>query len=187
MIPQRVVPIRHGDARGWFSEVFSRRDYAARGLDIDFVQDNHSFSAQRGTLRGIHFQVPPRQQAKLVRCLAGAIWDVAVDLRAGSPTLGRWVAETLTAEGGEQLFIPAGFGHGFLTLTDNAQVGYKTSDYYAPECDAGIVWDDPDLAIAWPLDGVDPVLSAKDLTLPNLSDFSSPFAYDGKPLEPLDK
>ncbi len=122
MIPQRIVPARHGDARGWFMESYNRRRLAEQGIDVDFVQDNHSFSARKGTLRGLHFQVPPEPQAKLVRCLAGAIWDVAVDVRAGSPTYGQWVAAELTAAGGEQLFVPVGFAHGFVTLTDNAEV-----------------------------------------------------------------
>ena len=124
MIPQRIVPARYGDTRGWFTESYNKLALAALGIDCDFVQDNHSFSEARGTLRGIHFQSPPHAQAKLVRCLAGAIWDVAVDLRAGSPTFGRWVAAELTAAGGEQLFIPVGFGHGFATLTRNAEVAY---------------------------------------------------------------
>lgn len=186
MIPQRIVPPRHGDARGWFTESYNRRRLAEQGIDVDFVQDNHSFSARRGTLRGLHFQVPPEPQAKLVRCLAGAIWDVAVDVRAGSPTYGQWVAAELTAAGGEQLFVPVGFAHGFITLTDNAEVAYKASGYYAPACDAGIAWDDPDIAIAWPLAGIEPQLSDKDRKLPRLADFASPFAYDGTPLQPLD-
>ena len=182
MIPKCIVPARHGDVRGWFVESYNRRALAGLGIDCDFVQDNHSFSAKRGTLRGIHYQRAPHAQAKLVRCLVGAIWDVAVDLRAGSPTFGKWVAATLTATGGEQLFVPVGFGHGFVTLTDDVEVAYKTSDYYAPECEGGIVWDDPDLAIAWPLDGLEPVLADKDAGLPRLAEWESPFAYDGQPL-----
>ena len=185
MIPQRIVPSRHGDARGWFVESFSQRRFADLGIADQFVQDNHSYSAARGTLRGIHFQTPPHAQAKLVRCLAGAIWDVAVDLRAGSPTYGRWCGLELTAAGGEQLYIPTGFGHGFVTLTDDAEVAYKASDYYAPECDAGLAWDDPDMAIAWPDCGVVPILSDKDRALPRLADWASPFAYDGTPLAAL--
>ena len=185
-VPQRLIPARHGDARGWFTESYNRARLAERGILEDFVQDNHSFSAQRGTLRGLHFQLPPHAQAKIVRCLAGAIWDVAVDLRAGSPTYGQWLAAELTAAGGEQLYIPAGFAHGFLTLTDNAEVAYKASDYYAPDCEAGIAWDDPDLAIDWPLAGLAPVLSGKDTGLPRLCDFASPFAYDGAPMRELD-
>ena len=118
MIPQLLVPVRHGDARGWFSETYSRRRLAEQGIDIAFVQDNHSFSAAPRTLRGIHFQLPDRAQAKLVRCVAGAMWDVAVDLRRGSPTYGRSIGAALTARGGEQMFVPVGFGHGFLTLSE---------------------------------------------------------------------
>lgn len=185
-VPQRLIPARHGDARGWFTESYNRARLAEQGIVEDFVQDNHSFSAQRGTLRGVHFQLPPHAQAKIVRCLAGAIWDVAVDLRAGSPTYGKWLAAELTAAAGEQLYIPAGFGHGFLTLTDNAEVAYKASDYYAPDCEAGIAWDDPELAIDWPLAGTTPVLSGKDTALPRLNAFASPFAYDGEPMRGLD-
>lgn len=166
-------------------ESYNRKALYARGIDADFVQDNHSFSQQRGTVRGIHFQTPPHAQAKLVRCIAGEIWDVAIDLRAGSQSYGRWVAATLTAQGGEQLFIPEGFGHGFLTLTDNAEVGYKASAYYSPESDAGLAWDDPDIEIDWPLYGIDPVLSDKDRALPRLSGFVSPFAYDNVPIVAL--
>jgi dTDP-4-dehydrorhamnose 3,5-epimerase len=183
----RITPRRFQDARGWFSETWQRERYAAAGIDVDFVQDNHSYSRPAGTLRGIHFQTPPVAQAKLVRCLRGRIWDVAVDLRAGSPTYAKWVAAELTAEGGEQLFVPAGFGHAFLTLEPDTEVAYKVDAFYAPECDAGIAWDDPDLAIDWPLPGVAPELSDKDAKLPRLKDFTSPFAYDGRPLELLDR
>ena len=184
-MPQLLIPQRHGDARGWFVESYSKRHLSKAGIDDEFVQDNHSFSAAKGTLRGIHFQTPPHVQAKIVRCVAGAIWDVAVDLRAGSPTFGRWVGAALTAAGGEQLYVPSGFGHGFLTLSENAEVAYKTSDYYVPEADGGIVWNCPDMAIAWPLDGAEPVLSDKDRMLPGLKNWHSPFAYDGEPLAEL--
>ena len=182
----RIVPKRFEDARGWFSETYQRARFKAAGIDPEFVQDNHSYSRPAGTLRGIHFQTPPHAQAKLVRCLRGRIWDVAVDLRAGSPTYGQWVAAELTAAGGEQLFIPAGFGHGFLTLEPDTEVAYKVDDFYAPACDGGIAWDDPDLAISWPLPGATPELSDKDARLPALKDFVSPFAYDGRPLQLLD-
>jgi dTDP-4-dehydrorhamnose 3,5-epimerase len=184
-IPQRIVPARHGDARGWFVESYSKRRLAEMGIDEEFVQDNHSFSAAKGTLRGIHFQAPPHAQAKLVRCLAGAIWDVAVVLRKGSPTYGRWVAAELSAAAGEQLYVPAGFGHGFLTLTENVEVAFKASDYYAPECDAGVAWNCPDLAIAWPLEDLEPALSAKDASLPGLADLASPFNFGGEPMKAL--
>jgi dTDP-4-dehydrorhamnose 3,5-epimerase len=180
--PQRFTPQRFGDARGWFSETYSRRQLEAAGIEHDFVQDNHSFSAAKGTLRGLHFQSPPHVQAKLVRCIAGAIWDVAVDLRAGSSSYGRWVGTELTAAGGEQFYIPAGFAHGFITLVCNVEVAYKTSSYYAPECDGGVAWDDPDIAISWPLEEVTPILSDKDRGLPRLRDLVTPFFCDGPAL-----
>lgn len=186
MIPKRIVPRRHGDARGWFTESYHRDRLAASGITCDFVQDNHSFSAARGTLRGLHFQAPPAAQAKLVRCIQGAIWDVAVDIRVGSPTFGQWVATELTAAGGEQLYVPIGFAHGFVTLTDDVEVLYKTTEYYAPACESGIAWDDPDLALPWPLEGRTPTLSAKDQVLPRLAALESPFVYEGNPLRALE-
>lgn len=182
----RITPKRFADSRGWFSETYQRDRFRAAGVGADFVQDNQSYSAPAGTLRGIHFQTPPHAQAKLVRCLKGRIWDVAVDLRGGSPTYGRWVAAELTAGRGEQLFIPAGYGHAFLTLEPDCEVAYKVDDFYAPECDGGIRWDDPDLAIAWPLPIAAPELSEKDARLPLLKDFVSPFPYDEQPLELVD-
>ena len=181
---QLIDPVRHGDARGWFTEVYSERAYAARGIDVRFVQDNHSLSASRYTLRGLHFQTPPHGQDKLVRCIRGRILDVAVDVRAGSPTYGKWVAAELSAENGRQLFVPVGFAHAFLTLEEDCEVTYKVSDLYAPQCDGGIRWDS--VGIDWPLPGgATPELSAKDQALPALADFVSPFAYDGDPLLPL--
>ena len=180
----RIVPKRHGDARGWFSETYQRDRFRAAGVDAEFVQDNQSYSAVAGTLRGIHFQTPPHAQAKLVRCVRGRIWDVAVDLRAGSPTFAKWVAAELTAERGEQLYIPVGFGHGFVTLEPDTEVAYKTSDFYAPECDEGLAWDDPEIAIQWP--NSDPLLSDKDCALPSLAGWTSPFPYDGRPLAALE-
>jgi len=164
-----ITPKRHGDARGWFSETWSRRTLAEAGVDADFVQDNQAFSARKGTLRGLHFQKAPHPQAKLVRVLRGAIYDVAVDIRKGSPTYGRWVAAELTAEGGEQLFVPRGFAHAYCTITDDCELAYKVDDLYAPKTEGGIIWSDPDLLIPWPLDG-DPVLSEKDKLLPRLRD-----------------
>ena len=182
----RIVPRRFEDSRGWFSETWQRDRFEAAGIRADWVQDNQSYSRPAGTLRGIHFQTPPHAQAKLVRCLKGRIWDVAVDLRAESPTYGQWVAAELTAAKGEQLYIPAGFGHGFLTLEPETEVAYKVDAFYAPDCDGGIAWNDPDLAIPWPLPGTVPELSDKDARLPTLKDFVSPFAYDGRPLQLTD-
>lgn len=187
VVPVKLLsPNRFADDRGWFSEVFVDRKLAASGISNAFCQENQSLSRQVGTVRGIHFQTPPHAQAKLVRCVAGALWDLAVDLRASSPTYGRWVAATLTADNGKQLFIPAGFGHAFITLAPNTEVIYKVDDYYAPECDGGILWSDPDLAVAWPIAaGTTPLLSEKDNKLPKLAEWLSPFTYDGEPLQPL--
>lgn len=186
--PQLVRPRRFGDARGWFTEVYSERAFAAIGVDCRFVQDNHSLSVPRYTLRGLHFQTPPHGQAKLVRCVRGRIYDVAVDVRRGSPTYGRWVAAELSADNGHQLFVPVGYAHGFLTLEENCEVSYKVSDVYAPDCDGGVRWDDPTIAIDWPMPaGSAPELSGKDAVLPLLADFDSPFPYDGAPLAPLDQ
>jgi dTDP-4-dehydrorhamnose 3,5-epimerase len=188
MNPVRLIkPRRHGDERGWFMETFSERSFDALGHGERFVQDNHSLSRPIWTLRGLHFQRPPHAQAKLVRCVRGAIHDVAVDLRKGSPTYGKSVSALLTAENGHQLFIPASFAHGFLTLEPETEVVYKVTDFYAPAQDAGIRFDDADLAIDWQLpDGVAPLLSPKDSAQPSFAAFESPFAYDGRPLLPLD-
>lgn len=183
---QLIEPKRFGDARGWFTEVYAVPTFRKRGISCTFVQDNHSLSVPRFTLRGLHFQVPPRAQDKLVRCIRGRIFDVAVDVRAGSPTYGRWVGAELSAENGHQLFVPVGFAHGFLTLEEECEVSYKCSDTYAPDCDGGIRWDDPAIGIDWPMPaGTAPKLSAKDGVLPLLADFESPFAYDGRLLAPL--
>jgi dTDP-4-dehydrorhamnose 3,5-epimerase len=181
-----IRPRRHGDARGWFTETYNRDTFAGYGIDSVFVQDNHSLSAPAFTLRGLHFQTPAAGQDKLVRCLRGRIFDVAVDIRKGSPTYGQWVAAELSAENGDQLFVPIGFAHGFLTLEPDCEVAYKCSNLYAPACDGGIRWDDPAIGIQWPLPpGVAPELSGKDAVQPLLADFESPFAYDGRPLAPL--
>jgi len=170
-----VQPKRHGDARGWFSEVYSRPAFQAVGLDFDFVQDNHSMSGPIGTLRGLHYQRPPFAQTKLVRCTRGAIFDVAVDVRAGSPSYGKWYGVDLTAENGLQLLVPVGFLHGFITRSEGAEVQYKVTAPYAPECDGGIAWDDPDISIDWGVTA--PVLSGKDAIAPRLAAFQSPFTY----------
>jgi len=183
--PVLLRPRRFHDARGWFSETYSKASAATCGIDLTFVQDNHSFSAAVGTVRGLHFQRPPRAQAKLVRCTRGSIIDYAVDIRRGSPTLGRFVSALLTAEGGEQIFVPVGFAHGFVTLEPDVEVAYKVTDFYAPDCDGGLVWDDPDIGIDWRLPASGASLSDKDLALPRLAEFESPFEYDGAPLELL--
>jgi dTDP-4-dehydrorhamnose 3,5-epimerase len=185
-LPVRLIqPKRFADDRGWFSETYRADRLAEAGVTSAFCQDNQSFSRAVGTLRGLHFQTPPHAQAKLVRCTRGAIWDVAVDVRAGSPTYGQWVAETLTADNGAQLFIPRGFAHGFVTIEPDSEIMYKVDDYYAADCDGGIAWDDPDIALPWPLPADGPMLSPKDGALPRLADWTSPFAYDGVPLIPL--
>jgi dTDP-4-dehydrorhamnose 3,5-epimerase len=181
---QLIQPKRFGDARGWFTEVYSVPVFAGLGITCTFVQDNHSLSAPAFTLRGLHFQTPPRAQDKLVRCVRGRIFDVAVDVRAGSPTYGQWVGAELSAENGHQLFVPVGFAHGFLTLEPDCEVSYKCSDTYAPAQDGGVRWNS--VGIDWPLPaGTTPELSAKDANAPALADFDSPFAYDGRPLQPL--
>lgn len=171
-----LTPRRFGDARGFFAETYNREVLAASGVDIDFVQDNHSLSATTGTLRGLHFQTPPRAQAKLVRCGRGALWDVAVDIRAGSATYGQWVGVDLTAENGRQLLIPAGFAHGFVTREPDTEICYKCSDTYAPDTEGALAWDDPDLAIDWGVDA--PVLSDKDAAAGSLAAFKTPFRMD---------
>jgi dTDP-4-dehydrorhamnose 3,5-epimerase len=183
-LPTLIEPKRHGDARGWFTEVYSEPVFGARGIHCRFVQDNHSLSQPRFTLRGLHFQREPHGQDKLVRCIRGAIYDVAVDIRRDSPTYGQYVGAELSAENGHQLFVPVGFAHGFLTLTEDCEVTYKVSDVYAPDCDGGVRWDS--CGIDWPMPaGTMPELSAKDVKLPTLAEFDSPFSYDGRPLAPL--
>jgi len=168
------------DSRGYFVETYSARVARDTGIVAEFVQDNQALSLKRGTVRALHFQVPPKAQGKLVRVLRGSVYDVAVDLRAGSPAYGRWVAATLTAQGGEQIFVPRGFAHGYCTLEADTEVAYKVDDYYAPECERGLAWDDPTLGIAWPVSAADAVLSDKDRKLPRFADFTSPFRYDGE-------
>ena len=172
-----LTPKRFGDDRGWFMETFNATRVAEAGLTLNFVQDNHSMSAKIGTLRGLHFQTPPHAQDKLVRCSRGAILDVAVDIRRGSPSYGKWVGAELSAENGKQFLVPKGFLHGFVTRAEHTEVQYKCTDVYAPECDGGIRWDDPDIGIDWGLTG-DPVLSTKDTLAPLLRDYVSPFLYE---------
>ena len=174
-----LKPARHGDHRGFFSETWNKQTLAGHGIDIDFVQDNQSFSADRGTLRGLHYQAPPAAQDKLVRTLAGSILDVAVDVRKGSPTYGQWVAEELSAENGHQLLVPKGFLHGFLTLTPDVHVAYKCSDYYSPDHDGAVRFDDPDIGIDWGIDPETATVSGKDGAAPAFADFETPFVYEG--------
>lgn len=176
---------RFGDSRGWFSETYSTTKAAVAGVTDVFVQDNQSFSAFEGTIRGLHFQRPPHAQAKLVRCVRGSIRDYAVDIRKGSPTYGRFVFADLTADNGLQLYVPVGFAHAFVTLEADVEVAYKVTDIYSPECDGGLLWKDEDIGIDWPLPNTGPVLSEKDAVLPTLATFDSPFSYDGTPLKPL--
>ena len=171
-----LEPRRFGDDRGFFSESWSRKTLAEHGVDIDFVQDNHSVSAAVNTVRGLHFQSPPHAQAKLVRCGRGRLFDVAVDARKGSPTFGQWVGYELSFANGQQLLIPEGFLHGFSTREPDTEIIYKCSDYYAPDCDGAVRFDDPDLAIDWGLSG-DAILSDKDANAPLMAQFDSPFTY----------
>ena len=184
-LPRLIVPKRHVDDRGWFSEIFHQELLRDIGITCRFVQDNQSSSKQAHTLRGLHFQLPPAAQAKLVMVVKGRILDVAVDIRRGSPTFGKYVSTELSSETGHQLYIPVGFAHGFLTLENDVVVMYKASDYYAPTHESGVRWNDPDIAFPWPLKEADIIISDKDRRLPLLKEFASPFAYDGQPLAPL--
>ena len=173
-----LTPRRFADGRGFFSEIYSRDTLARAGVNCAFVQDNFSRSEQKGTVRGLHFQRPPHAQAKLVQVLQGAVYDVAVDIRHGSPTFGKFAATVLSKASWNQMFVPAGFAHGFMTLEPATEVLYKVSALYAPEADSGIVWDDPAIAIDWPLAGATPILSDKDATLPRLHDLGAIFPYE---------
>ena len=166
-----IEPQIFGDHRGFFMESWNKKRMEEAGLYYDFVQDNHSSSKVKGTLRGIHFQKGDKCQAKLVRCARGAVLDVAVDLRKNSPTYKQWVSVELSEENKKQLMIPRGFGHGFITLTDHVEFMYKADNYYAPEADAGIRWDDPEIAVEWGMDN--PILSDKDAKNPFLKDIES--------------
>lgn len=182
-IPEvRIIrPERHGDARGFFSETWSRRALAGAGIDIDFVQDNHAFSAEAGTVRGLHFQTPPFAQAKLVRVVRGAILDVAVDIRAGSPTYGRHVTAVISAENWDQILVPAGFAHGLATLEPGTEVLYKVSAPYSADHDEGLLWNDPALGIDWRLDEAEAIVSDKDRRQPALADLPAWFHYAPEP------
>lgn len=170
-----VEPEVYGDSRGWFTESWSKRSLKKSGLDYNFVQDNHSFSANKGTLRGLHFQSNPKAQAKLVRCTRGAILDVAVDIRDGSPTYGQWILVELSEENKKQILIPRGFAHGFVTLTDDVEVQYKSDEYYSQEHDGGFAWNDPSIGVDWRIQN--PILSEKDQKAPLLKDSMANFIY----------
>lgn len=173
-----LTPRRFGDDRGYFSEVWNRQTLAAIGIDMDFVQDNHSLSVPVGTVRGLHYQSPPHAQDKLVRCGAGVVFDVAVDVRRGSPTYGHWLGVELSAENGRQLLIPKGFLHGFVTRAQNSELLYKCTDVYAPDCDGAVHFADPDLGIDWGIDPAQAVVSAKDASAPGFAGFVSPFVME---------
>ena len=172
-----IQPVRHGDSRGFFAEIFRADALAAHGIDPVFVQENHSLSAIPGVMRGLHFQLAPMAQAKLLRVVAGAVLDVAVDIRQGSPNYGKHVAVVLSAAEGNQLYVPEGFAHGFCTLEPNSELVYKVNRYYSPEHDCGLLWNDPALGIDWRLGGQEPVLSDKDKHHPTLADLPRYFAY----------
>ncbi|GAU80584.1 dTDP-4-dehydrorhamnose 3,5-epimerase [Bosea sp. BIWAKO-01] len=174
-----VRPRRFGDERGYLMETYSRELFAAAGIAPDFIQDNQSRSAQAGTVRGLHYQAAPAAQAKLVRVLKGAIFDVAVDLRRGSPHCGLWCGTLLNADSDEQIFVPRGFAHGFCTLEPDTEVAYKVDAPYAPQSEGGLFWADPALAIDWPVVSGAATLSEKDAKLPGFAGFTSPFVYEG--------
>jgi dTDP-4-dehydrorhamnose 3,5-epimerase len=184
-LPQLIIPKRHLDSRGWFSETHHELRLREIGITCRFVQENQSFSRRSGTLRGMHFQGPPAEQAKLISVLRGKILDVAIDIRRGSPTYGHHVSIELTDASGHQFFIPAGFAHGFLTLENDVIVNYKVSNYYSPSEEGGIRWDDTDVAFPWPMSAHNIILSDKDRQLPRLRELVSPFPYDGHPLGAL--
>ena len=173
-------PKRFGDVRGYFTEWYNSRTFADAGLDCQFVQDNLAFSAAVGTLRGLHFQKPPYAQGKLIGVLRGAVFDVALDIRRGSPTYGQHVGVELTEELGNQLFVPPGFAHGYCTIRPETLVVYKVTEFWKRESEGGVAWDDPDLAIAWPLAGTPPQIVDRDAGLPRLAELGeSPFKYEG--------
>lgn len=173
-----ITPVRHQDGRGFFSEVYNRRRLTEAGIDVEFVQDNHSLSAEKGTVRGLHFQIDPHPVAKLVRVTSGGIWDVVVDLRRGSPTYGQHVSAELSADNWAQLYVPVGFAHGFCTLEPNTEVAYKVTDYWSADVDRGLAWDDPDLAIPWPVSGDEAIVSDKDRSQPKLADLPPYFGEE---------
>jgi len=170
-----IAPKKFGDHRGFFSETYNKREFAEAGIPLDFVQDNHSLSADIGTIRGLHFQTPPFAQDKLVRVIRGRILDVAVDLRRDSPTCGQWASAEISAKEWNQIFVPIGFAHGFCTLEPDTEVIYKVTNYYSPQNERGVIWNDPDLGISWPVKAEEAVLSDKDRKLPQLKDLAYRF------------
>lgn len=173
-----LQPVRHGDVRGFFSESWNRKRMEDAGIFLDFVQDNHSLSEQAGTVRGLHFQAPPHAQAKLVRCGRGRLFDVVVDIRRGSPTFGQWTGVELTFENGKQMLVPEGFAHGFVTREPGTEIIYKCTDFYAPECDRALAFDDPEIDIDWGTTRDNALLSDKDAAAPRLADLDTPFEWN---------
>jgi dTDP-4-dehydrorhamnose 3,5-epimerase len=171
-----IEPTVYGDHRGWFMETYNSSKFNEAGIYLDFIQDNHSFSAKKGTLRGLHYQLNPKAQAKLVRCTKGSIYDVTVDIRKGSPTYGKWFGIELSAENNKQLLVSKGFAHGFMTLTEDVEVQYKVDELYGPDYDRSIIWNDPQINIVWPIN-ITPVLSEKDERAPLLKDAENNFSY----------
>jgi dTDP-4-dehydrorhamnose 3,5-epimerase len=169
---------KFADSRGDFLETFRKSDFAEMGIDRDFVQDNQAYSAQSGTIRGLHFQAPPHAQAKLVRVLHGAVYDAAVDMRRGSPTYGKWCGARLTADDSEQIFVPRGFAHGYCTLEPDTVVAYKVDGYYAPQSEAGLIWNDPAIGVDWSVPAQSVLVSEKDAKLPSLNSFNTPFTME---------
>ena len=176
--PLEIIPRKIEDERGYFAEVFRLSEFSERAGDVRFVQDNQSLSVRAGTIRGLHFQTKPAAQGKLVRCLSGEIWDVAVDLRNGSPTFGQWISVVLKPELNNQLWVPVGFGHGFCSLLPNSVISYRVTDYYSPENDKGVAWDDPDIGVAWPELADPETLSGKDRQQPRLGDLPHYFTME---------
>jgi dTDP-4-dehydrorhamnose 3,5-epimerase len=172
-----ITPARHGDERGWFSETFRQSALEEAGFGAAFVQDNHVRSTTRGIQRGLHYQKPPHAQDKLLRCVVGAIFDVAVDIRKGSPTYGQWVGAELSAENRQQLLVPKGFAHGYVTLTDACEVLYKVTDYYAPQAEGAVRWSDPTVGIDWPIPVAEITANDRDNAAPLLAQIDSPFTY----------
>lgn len=172
-----ITPAKHGDARGFFSETYNAKRFSDAGIDLPWVQDNHSFSAPAGVLRGLHYQIPPFAQDKLVRVVRGAIFDVAVDIRHGSPRFGQWCGLTISADKWNQILVPSGFAHGFVTLEPNTEVIYKVTELYSPDHDRAIHYADSDIGVDWPSDGIELTLSAKDQEAPLLRDVDTTFKY----------